>query len=100
MKIQDRKSKDSPLAADKCTTHTKLAVGKSPAQGLRDGWKVNHNGRYAVVRLDYDPQKGMHYNIEIQDDKKRTHKLAVGFNCNNQPCTEADYLRTMQALNR
>lgn len=82
------------------TPHIKRAVGGSPAGGMRDGWKINHNGRYAVIRLDYDPTKGMHYNIELEDARGLTHKLAVEFNCNNRPCTQADYLRAMQTLNR
>ncbi len=89
-----------PLAANTWRPHIKRNVGGTSAGGLRDGWMINHNGRYAVVRLDFDPKKGMHYNIEIEDAQRRTHKLAVEFNCNNRPCTEADYLRTMQTINR
>ncbi len=89
-----------PLSANTWTPHIKRAVGGSRAGGLKDGWKINHNGRYAVIRLDFDPQKGMHYNIELEDSARRTHKLAIEFNCNNRPCTEADYMRTMATLNR
>jgi hypothetical protein len=88
-----------PISAAEWSPHLKRAVGGSKAGGLRDGWKINHHGRYAVVRLDFDPVKGMHYNIELQDQMKRTHKLSVQFNCNNRPCTESDYLKTMRDLN-
>lgn len=81
------------------TPHIKIAVGNSRAAGLRDGWKINHNGKYAVIRLDYDPQKGMHYNIELEESPGVTHKLTVEFDCNNRPCTENNYLRAVRSLN-
>ncbi len=89
-----------PPTANTWTPHVKRALGGSRAAGMRDGWKISHNGRYAVIRLDFDPQKGMHYNIELEDAQRRTHKLAVEFECGNRPCNERDYLRAMQTLNR
>jgi hypothetical protein len=89
-----------PLNANTWRPHTKRAVGGSRAGGLRDGWEINHNGQFGRVRLDYDHGKGMHYNIELEDARGKTHKLSVEFKCNNRPCTEADYLRYMQAMNR
>ncbi len=89
-----------PLNANTWRPHTKRAVGGSRAGGMRDGWEINHNGQFGRVRLDYDQNKGMHYNIELEDARGKTHKLSVEFKCNNRPCTEADYLKTMQALNR
>lgn len=89
-----------PISANTWTPHIKRNVGGSAAGGLRDGWRISQNGRAAVVRLDWDPQKGMHYNIELEDAQRRTHKLSVEFNCNNRPCTERDYLNEMRRLNR
>jgi hypothetical protein len=89
-----------PLNANTWRPHVKRSVGGSQAGGMRDGWMINHNGQYGIVRLDYDPHKGMHYNIELEDARGKTHKLSVEFNCGNRPCTEADYLRTMHTLNR
>lgn len=80
--------------------HIKRAVGGSKAGGLRDGLKINHHGRYAEIRLDWDPHKGMHYNIVIEDQSGVTHKLAVKFDCNNSPCSEAQYLRAVNDLTK
>lgn len=89
-----------PLNANTWRPHTKRAVGGSRAGGMRDGWQITHNGQFGRVRLDYDQAKGMHYNIELEDSRGRTHKLAIEFKCNNRPCSEADYLQAMRALNR
>lgn len=89
-----------PLSAETWRPHIKRNVGGTAAAGLRDGWRISMNGRAAVVRLDFDPRKGMHYNVEVEDALHRTHKLAVSFPCNGRPCTQADYERIMRSLNR
>ena len=73
--------------------HTKrLGTGA----GLKDGWEIHHHGRYARVRIDWDDKIGMHYNIEIEDQQRNLHKLAVAFECQKGPCTKEDFNRLIQ----
>jgi PHD/YefM family antitoxin component YafN of YafNO toxin-antitoxin module len=58
------------------------------------GYRRMINGREARIRVDWDPTKGAHYNIELPgvdaNGRAVTHKLAVGFRCGGRPCTEAE----------
>lgn len=58
------------------------------------GYKRIINGREAHIRVDWDPTKGAHYNIEIPgldaNGREITYKLAVGFRCGGRACTEAE----------
>lgn len=43
-----------------------VTMDKSSLKGMRSGWQMkNANGDIARVRLDFDPNKGGHYNIEV-----------------------------------
>lgn len=57
------------------------------------------NGDVAVVRLDWDPDKGAHYNINITrhtPQGRENYRLAISFDCGPAPCTEAQTLRMIQ----
>jgi hypothetical protein len=57
------------------------------------GYEVKlDDGSWGRVRLDWDKEKGSHFNIEVTKDGKR-HKAAVLFNCNGRPCSEAEVSR-------
>jgi hypothetical protein len=75
---------------------------KSALYGKKIGWEVKNDKGYARLRLDWDPQKGGHYNIEItektQFGKSETHKLAVGFQCANKPCTQEQVLKMAERM--
>lgn len=74
---------------------------KSVLNGKRIGWEVRNSNGHARVRLDWDPEKGAHYNIEITDKRhgtNETHKLAVSFLCGNTKCTEQQVLRMAQRM--
>lgn len=76
-------------------------LSKSSLNGKKIGWNVKNEKGSARVRLDWDPEKGGHYNIEITQSvngKKETHKLAVGFLCGNAKCTEAQILKMAEKL--
>jgi hypothetical protein len=68
-----------------------VKMESSSLKDLRSGWQYrNANGDVARVRLDFDPEKGGHYNIEVfkkGSNGKEPAKLAVTFNCNGKPCT-------------
>lgn len=68
-----------------------VSMEKSSLYGMKSGRKfTNVNGDIATIRVDYDPVKGGHYNIEVM---KRTHKgkesfkLSIEFDCAGKPCT-------------
>jgi hypothetical protein len=74
---------------------------KSSLNGKKIGWEVKNDKGHARVRLDWDPEKGGHYNIEITQSvngKKETHKLAVGFLCGNVKCSEAQIIKMAEKL--
>lgn len=63
----------------------------SVLNGKKVGWEVKNGNGHARVRLDWDPEKGGHYNIEITEKKANrheTHKLAISFLCGGKKCTE------------
>lgn len=74
-------------------------IGRHPRSvlnGKRIGWETRNQNGHARVRLDWDPEKGAHYNIEILDKtngRNETHKLAVSFLCGERKCTEQQVLR-------
>lgn len=76
---------------------------RSSLFGKRVGWEINNDNGHARIRLDWDPQKGAHYNIEITQrsvagGRSETHKMAVGFQCQNRPCTERQVLRMVERM--
>lgn len=77
---------------------------RSAMFGRRVGWETRSaDGGHARVRLDWDPQKGAHYNIEISktvNGRSETHKLAVGFQCQNRPCSERDVVQMLERMDR
>jgi hypothetical protein len=70
---------------------------KSLLFGKQTGWEIKNDKGHARVRLDWHPEQGAHYNIEITEKKngsKETHKLAINFQCADKKCTE-DQVRKM-----
>lgn len=70
----------------------------------RIGWtKKLDDGSSARVRLDWDPETGGHYNIEVFkakiDGRAETIKLKVEFNCAGRMCTEAEVLSMVNQMN-
>lgn len=65
---------------------------KSSLNGKQVGWEISNDKGHARLRLDWDPDKGAHYNIEITRRKvgeaSETHKLAIKFDCGPTPCSE------------
>lgn len=63
----------------------------SSLHGMKVGWEVKNQHGHARIRIDWDPEKGGHYNIEISDRKNGSlehHKLAISFLCGDQKCSE------------
>lgn len=74
---------------------------KSALYGKKIGWEVKNDNGYARLRLDWDPQKGAHYNIEITEKKggrSETHKLAVSFKCGTNPCTQDQVVKMAERM--
>lgn len=74
---------------------------RSVLNGKKVGWEIKNENGHARIRLDWDPQKGAHYNIEITEKnagKSETHKLAVNFLCQGRKCTEEDVKRMAEKL--
>lgn len=74
---------------------------KSVLHGKKVGWEIKNQNGHARLRLDWDPQKGAHYNIEITEKKagkSETHKLAVNFLCQGQKCSEEEVKRMAEKL--
>jgi hypothetical protein len=74
---------------------------KSVLNGKDIGWEIKNSNGHARVRLDWDPDKGAHYNIEITKKalgKTENHKLAVSFLCGNAKCTEQQLLKIADRL--
>lgn len=74
----------------------------SSSYGKKVGWSIKNDKGHARVRLDWDKEKGAHYNIEITqkvNGKSETHKLAVSFLCEKKPCTEKQYLKFAEKMN-
>ncbi len=75
-----------------------VKMESSSLKELRSGWQFKTaNGDVARVRLDYDPVKGGHYNVEVFKkgaSGKEPAKLAITFNCNGKPCT-GDQIKKM-----
>jgi hypothetical protein len=79
-------------------------VGRHPRSGLNGkniGWEIRNEKGHARIRLDWDPEKGAHYNIEIMErnfGKTETHKLAVSFLCGNVKCSESQLLKMAERM--
>jgi hypothetical protein len=70
---------------------------RSVLNGKKVGWEIKNENGHARIRLDWDPQKGAHYNLEITEKKagkSETHKLAINFLCQGQKCSE-DQIKKM-----
>lgn len=77
----------------------------SKAAGKVTGWEQTlQNGSHARIRLDYSPELGTHYNIEVRHLKPNggfEHvKLAVPFKCGNQACGEQEYQKIIERMNK
>jgi hypothetical protein len=71
----------------------KSRMNKSKFNGKYVGFeKKLDDGTYARYRLDWDPVKKAHYNVEMTviDDMGKTKnvKFATKFDCNGTPCSE------------
>lgn len=78
-------------------------LSKSALNGKNIGWEVRNEKGHARLRLDWDPQKGAHYNIEIMErhnGRTETHKLAINFSCGPAPCTERQVVDMVDRMNR
>lgn len=70
------------------------------------GWsKKLPNGNFARFRVDFDPVKGGHYNIEFKIKNKKNHtsetlKVAVDFKCKGHKCTEEEFEKIIHLINR
>lgn len=77
-------------------TSYKSRLEKSAVHGKKVGWNIKNDKGNARIRLDWDKEKGAHYNIEITqkvNGKSETHKLAISFMCEGKPCTEKQYIK-------
>lgn len=76
---------------------------RSTLYGKRTGWeKKLANNDYMKIRLDYDPAKGAHYNVDMRitgaNGKRETVKYAVAFDCAGKPCTEKEVLKMAELI--
>ncbi len=80
-----------------------VKMDKSSLKGMRSGWQYkNANGDIAIIRLDYDPVKGGHYNIDVMKKTpkgKESYKLAIEFDCNGRPCTSEQVVKLAKGMN-
>ncbi|MBA2403727.1 MAG: hypothetical protein H0V66_03065 [Bdellovibrionales bacterium] len=80
-----------------------VKMDKSSLKGMRSGWQYkNANGDIAIIRLDYDPIKGGHYNIDVMKKTpkgKESYKLAIEFDCNGRPCTSEQVVKLAKGMN-
>lgn len=79
-------------------------MNSSTFKDYQVGWqKKLTDGSYARYRLDWDPTKFGHINIEYTVPngmgKMKTTKLSVGFLCNDVPCSEEEVLNLVKKLN-
>jgi len=79
-------------------SNTKGTLSKSVAYGKINGWATSNSKGAAKIRLDWDPHKGAHYNIEITQKNGGTHKLAITFLCAGKPCSEKQYQNALAKL--
>jgi hypothetical protein len=73
----------------------------SALQGKKIGWEIKNEHGHARIRMDWDPVKGGHYNIEITEKnpmRHETHKLAISFLCGGQKCTEQQVLKMVNKM--
>ncbi len=76
---------------------------KSGMFGKKVGYEIHNSNGHARLRFDWDDQNGAHFNIEITERTgvaPTTHKVAIGFPCNGQPCTESQYKQLAESMFR
>ena len=77
-------------------------LAKSKLNEKKIGWEIRNEHGHARVRLDWDPDKGAHYNIEISsldaDGRRETNKLAVEFLCQGRKCTQDQVVRMVDQM--
>jgi hypothetical protein len=77
---------------------------QNPLNGKNAGFEIRNEKGHARVRLDWDPQKGAHYNIEITPKKmgssEETVKLAIRFPCHGRECTREEFASMGEKLFR
>ena len=80
-----------------------VKMEKSSLKDMRSGWRYKKpNGDIATVRMDYDPVKGAHYNIDVMKKNptgKESYKLSIEFDCNGKPCTGDQVKKLAQSMN-
>lgn len=72
-------------------------------KGKQTGWtkKNPDTGDTATVRIDWDGDKGGHYNIQVtRKNPPETYKLAVKFKCKGQTCAEEEVLSILKNIDR
>ena len=77
---------------------------KSALHGKQTGFKMkNPAGDEAIIRLDWDPQKGAHYNISITrhtPQGKQSYRMALQFNCGELQCSETQVVKMAERIFR
>ncbi|OFZ18016.1 MAG: hypothetical protein A2X94_04510 [Bdellovibrionales bacterium GWB1_55_8] len=82
-------------------TRYKATMGSSVLNGRYVGWRQDFSdGSSAIVRLDWAPDRGAHFNIEYLKVRSRANpahrdnfKAAIMFKCQGRPCTEKEVLQ-------
>ncbi len=74
-------------------------------KGKTIGWERKlEDGSWARIRIDYSPEAGAHYNIEMrvpgESNKFEMHKLSVHFNCADHNCTPQEVLKMAEKLSK
>lgn len=78
---------------------------KSKAKGRIVGYENKlENGNWARYRIDWSPEDGAHFNVEMKVKgrfgQSKNIKFATFFKCNNEPCTEAQVLKMIDKINQ
>ncbi|HAR41283.1 MAG TPA: hypothetical protein DCS07_01415 [Bdellovibrionales bacterium] len=77
-----------------------VTMDSSSLKGKYVGWKQKlPDGSVGVVRLDWEPGRGAHFNLEYEKIPNKANpsvrenfKAAIHFKCQGRPCTEAEIL--------
>ncbi len=78
-----------------------VKMEKSSLYGKQSGWKYKTpKGDTAIIRMDYDPVKGGHYNIEVMERAtgKESFKVSFEFDCNGKVCSPEQVVKLAEKL--
>lgn len=79
-----------------------VRMESSSLYGMKSGRTMtNAKGEIATIRIDYDPEKGAHYNISVMTKSgkgKESFKAAIKFDCNGRPCTKEEVVKLAKSL--